>query len=71
MRSGKRNHCESRLEPMPRLSALLAMLGVGLALFVLFAFTVVGLVGEAIVLISVLGLITRLFSAVRRWRGHR
>jgi hypothetical protein len=56
---------------MPRLSALLAMLGVGLALFVLFTFTVVGLVGEAIVLLSVLGLIARLFSAARRRRGHR
>jgi hypothetical protein len=41
------------------------------ALFMLFAFTVVGLVGKAVVLLSVLGSITRLFGAARRQRGHR
>ncbi len=48
---------------MPTTRTLVLALVVGAAVFVLFAFTVVGLVGEAIVLLSIVGLLLRALAA--------
>jgi hypothetical protein len=42
---------------------LLVALVLGAAAFVLFAFTIVGLVGEAIILVSLIGLLLRALAA--------
>ena len=53
----------SNVSVMPTTRTLLLTLVVGAAFFVLFAFTVVGLVGEAIVLLSIVGLLLRALAA--------
>lgn len=61
----------SRLGGMPKLTTLLATFVLGLGLFVLFAFTFVGLVGEAIILVSVIGVIAHVVSTGYRRCRHR
>jgi hypothetical protein len=54
---------------MPSARSLFVALVVGCVAFVLFAFTVVGLVGEAVVVISSAGLAVRAITATaRHWR---
>ena len=55
---------------MPMTRTLLVALAVGAAVFVLFAFTIVGLVGEAVVLLSIIGLLLRAFAAAARHTRH-
>lgn len=54
---------------MPKTRTLLVALAAGAAVFVLFAFTIVGLVGEAVVLLSIMGLLLRAFAAAARHTG--
>ncbi len=56
---------------MPRTWTLLVTVVLGCALFVLFAFTLIGLIGEAMVDLALLGLVARaLTGAAHRLRGH-
>lgn len=51
---------------MPTTRTLIISLVGGCAAFVLFAFTVVGLVGEALVVLSLIGLLLRALAAAGR-----
>ncbi len=55
---------------MPKARTLLIALALGAAGFVLFAFTVVGLVGEAVVALSIMGLLLRALAAGARHLRH-
>ena len=55
---------------MPTTPMLLLALVAGAALFVLFAFTIVGLIGEAVVVLSLLGLSLRAVAAAARHIRH-
>jgi hypothetical protein len=67
----RRLRTTGKLGSVPRLTTLLATFVVGVALFVLFAFTFVGLVGETIIVASLLGFIARTASAGHCRRQHR
>jgi hypothetical protein len=55
---------------MPKTRTLLVALVVGAAVFVLFAFTIAGLVGEAVVVLSLMGLLLRALAAAARHARH-
>lgn len=55
---------------MPKTRTLLVALVAGVAVFVLFAFTIVGLVGEALVVLSITGLLLRMVVAAARHARH-
>ncbi len=55
---------------MPKTRTLLVALVVGAAFFVLFAFTIVGLAGEAVVLLSIMGLLLRALAVAARHARH-
>jgi len=55
---------------MPKTRTLLVALVAGVAVFVLFAFTIVGLVGEALVVLSITGLLLGMVVAAARHARH-
>ena len=60
----------SNVVAMPKTRTLLVALVVGAALFVLFAFTIVGVVGEAVVLLAIMGLLLRALAGAARHARH-
>ena len=55
---------------VPRTRTLLIAMVIGAAVFVLFAFTIVGLLGEAVVVLSVMLLLLRALGRAARHTPH-